>query len=182
MTTFTGADLTGLKTEINTSDIWNDVRVMLPSYDYTLELKDDGWHKYPVDLVARSTDGASINKYGRRTKTQSKHVIEQAFAEAYCEGEVAKCKEPVAKVELQLMGSNDANIIATLTTRVARQINYQYTPAGLNDTGSIDNLVLDVDLDGIPRLTLNITQSSEMELTGLFEVDIDAVDGTDVIG
>jgi len=179
MTILTGAELTDLKTEINTADIWNDVRVMLPSYEYTLELKDDGWHKYPVDLVARSTDGASISKYGRRTKTQSKHVIEQAFAEAYCEGEVAKCKEPVTKVELKVIGSNHANIITALTTRVAQQINYQYAPAGLNDIGSVDNLVMDVDLEGVPRLTLNLTEVGPLELFNLFEVDIDTVDDSD---
>ena len=182
MTVLTGNEITDLKVEINTAAIWNDVRVMLPSYGYTLELKDDGWHKYPVDLVARSTDGASINKYGRRTKTQSKHVIEQGFAEAYCDSEIEKYKEPAAQIDMNLIGSNATNILMALTARVAQQISYQYTPAGLAATGLVDNLTLDVDMDGVPRLTLNISEVRSLDLLDWFIIDTDLIDGMYVIG
>jgi hypothetical protein len=183
MITLTGSELTDLKTELDIADIWNDVRVMLPSYETTLELLEDGWHRYPVDLVARAADGPSISKYGRRTKTQNKHVIEQYFAEAYCEGELAKYKEPVPRAELKVIGSNAAKVITALTARVAGQVAYQYSPLGLIAIGAVDATVLDVDLDGIPRLTLNVHELSAQDLLSWFNVDIDTVDNvTDVIG
>ena len=183
MITLTGSELTDLKTEVDIADVWNDIRVMLPSYETTLELLEDGWHRYPVDIVARAMDGPSISKYGRRTKTQSKHVIEQAFAEAYCEGEVAEYKEPIPRVEMKVIGSNSANVITALTARVAEQVAYQYSPLGPSAIGSVDATVLDVDLDGIPRLTLNVHELIAQDLLSWFNVDIDTVDNvTDVIG
>lgn len=183
MITLTGSELTDLKTELDIADVWNDVRVMLPSYETTLELLEDGWHRYPVDLVARATDGPSISKYGRRTKTQNKHVIEQYFAEAYCEGEVSKYKEPVTRVEMKLLGSNAANIIMALTARAAGQVAYQYSPLGLSAIGMVNSAVLDVDLDGIPRLTLSAHEISAQDLLEWFHVDVDTIDNeTDVIG
>lgn len=181
MITLTGSELADLKTELDTSDIWNDVRVMLPSYETTLELLEDGWHRYPVDLVARATDGPSISKYGRRTKTQSKHVIEQYFAEAYCEGEVAKYRKPVSKVQLKVVGSTAANIITALTARLAGGVAYQYEQ--VNAIGAIDAVVFDVDLDGIPKLDLNVHELSAQDLLDCFNIDVDTVDSiTDVIG
>jgi hypothetical protein len=183
MITLTGSELTDLKTEVDIADVWNDVRVMLPSYETTLELLEDGWHRYPVEIVARATDGPSISQYGRRTKTQSKHVIEQYFAESYCEGEVAKYKEPVPRVEMKVIGSNAANVIMALSPRVARQVAYQYSPLGLNAIGAVDTAVLDVDLDGIPRLTLSAHEISAQDLLEWFHVGIDTIDNeTDVIG
>lgn len=183
MITLTGSELTDLKTEVDIADVWNDVRVMLPSYETTLELLNDGWHRYPVDIVARATGGPSISKYGRRTKTQSKHVIEQAFAEAYCEGEVAKYKEPVATVEMKVIGSNAANVIIALTARAAGQLAYQYSPLGLSAIGVVDSAVLDVDLDGILRLTLSAHEISAQDLLEWFHVDVDTIGNeTDVIG
>jgi hypothetical protein len=190
MTILTAEEMTDLKTEINVNDIWNDVRVMLPSYETILELLEDGWHRYPVDLVARATDGLSISRYGRRTKTQSKHVIEQLFAESYCEGEIAKLKEPIQRISASMIGSNSANIVKALTLEVSQQIDYLYSPAGLSAWASIDNLTLDIDMDGMPRLSLNLTDNEAtppvdppIPLLNWFNVDVDTIDNiTDVIG
>jgi len=182
MITLTGSEMTDLKTELDIADVWNEARVMLPSYETTLELLEDGWHRYPVDIVARATDGPSINKYGRRTRTQSKHVIEQTYAEPYCTGEVAKYKEPVPLVEIKMIGSNAANIILAISPRVAGQVAYQYAPWGLNAIGAVDQAVLDVDLDGIPRLELKLHQLSALDLLNWFIIDTDVIDGDNVIG
>ena len=182
MITLTGSEMTDLKTELDIADVWNEARVMLPSYETTLELKEDGWHRYPLDITARAMDGQSISRYGRRTRTQSKHVIEQYFAEAYCAGEVEKYKEPVPLVEIKMVGSNAVNIILALSPRVAGQVTYQYSPLGLNAIGAVDQAVLDVDLDGIPRLELKLHQLSAQDLLDWFIIDTDLIDGDHVIG
>ena len=183
-------EMTDLKTELDIADVWNEIRVMLPSYGTTLELLEDGWHRYPVDVSARAVDGQSINRYGRRTKTQSKHVINQSFAESYCQGELVKYKEPIQKINIKLMGGNETNIIKALTLKVAQQVDYLYAPAGLSAWASIDNLTLDIDLDGIPRMELNLTDNDAtapidppVPLLNWFNVDVDLIDNTtDLIG
>ena len=189
MTILTESVMVDLQTELDIADVWNEVRVMLPSYETTIELKEDGWHRYPVDLAFRANDGLSISRYGRRTKTQSKHVIEQNFAEAYCAGEVSKYKEPVQRLNVKLIGSNDANMVKALTLKVAQQLDYLYAPAGLSAWASIDNLTLDIDLDGIPRLELNLTDNDAtvpvvppVPRHDYFKVGISLVDGTDIVG
>lgn len=182
MITITDSELADLKVELNTAEIVNDVQVLLPSYTYTLELKDDGWHKYPVDLVARATDGQSINKYGRRSKIQNKHVIEAAFADAYCAGEIEKYKEPTGLVSANLIGHNDANIIRALTARAGQGVIYQDEVAGLDNTGRIDSVTFDVELGGIPRLALEISQVRALDLLDWFVIGTDVLNGSHVIG
>jgi len=191
MTALTASEITDLKTELNETDIWNDIRVSIPSYGYTLELVGAQWFRYPINLQARATSGESQNKYGRRTKTMNKQVIHQYYAEAYCEGVLEKCKEPIQKAEIKLMGVNDANILTALTVNLAQQINYVYATAGLNNTAEVDSFVLDVDLDGIPRLTLHVTDTAPLvnppdppiPERQFFHIDDDTVDNkTDLIG
>lgn len=191
MTILTGTEMTDLKTEINTNDIYNDIRVMVPSYDYTLvETAPDVWYRYPIDINVREVDSLSINRYGRRTKMQSKQVIGSMFAETYCAGELAKWKEPIQRISTSLIGSNSANIIKALTLKVAQQVDYLYAPVGLSAYASVDNLTLDIDMDGIPRLSLNLTDNEAtspvdppIPVTNWFNVDVDRVDNTtDLIG
>ena len=177
-----GSNFVDLKTELNESDIWNDIRVMLPSYGYTLELVGDIWYKYPVNLQARATSGESQLKYGRRTKTLNKHVPANYYAQSYCEGELAQRKEPICKTYIKLLGIDATNIVTALTARVATEISYFYVTAGLNATALIDNLTLDIDLDGIPRLTLNLTDKTAYQLADVFWVDTDSIDGDHVLG
>ena len=194
MTILTATEMTDLKTEVNTNDIYNDIRVMVPSYSYTLvETAPDVWYRYPVSINVREIDSLSINRYGRRTKMQSKQVIGSLFAETYCAGELVKRKEPIQRISVSMIGSNSGNIIKALTLKVAQQIDYLYTPAGLSAWATIDNLVLDIDLDMVPRLSLNMTDNEAITITppvdppvpvtGWFNVDVDRVDNTtDLIG
>ena len=186
-----GSNIVDLKTELNETDIWNDIRVSIPSYGYKLELVGAQWFRYPINLQARATDGQSINKYGRRTKTLNKHVPADYYAEAYCEGELAQRKEPIPKTELKLLGVDATNIVTAITTKVAGQISYSYSPAGLNATAVIDRTELDIDLDGIPRLTLNLTDvgpladgpEQPIPTRQFLHIDEDTVDDTaDLIG
>ena len=181
----TGAEMTDLKTELDIADVWNDVRVMLPSYETTIELLEDGWHRYPVDIVARAIDGNSINRYGRRTKTQSKHVIEKSFAEAYCAGELAKYKEPFQRANLSMVGN-----ATILSMKIGQPVTYVYAPAFANATAIVDSLTLDIDMDGIPRLSVSLTDATAFELADLFNVRdeegadpiLDRIDSVSVIG
>lgn len=191
MTVLTAAELIDLKTEINEVDIWNDVRVMLPSYGYTYELVGQQWFKYPINLQARATDGQSINRYGRRTKTMNKHVIYKEYAEAYCEGVLATCKEPIQKINAKMIGSDNSNTVKALTLKAGQQIDYLYAPAGLSAWATIDNLTLDIDSDGIPRLELNLTDTAPLinppeppiPERQFLHIDEDTVDDTtDLIG
>lgn len=184
-------EMTDLKTTLDTNDIWNDIRVMLPSYGYTLELIDGTWYRLPINLQARATSGESQNKYGRRTRTMSKQVLYEEYAEAYCEGVLEKCKEPIQKAELKLIGVNNANILTALTVNLADQLDYVYATAGLNNTAEVDSFVLDIDLDGIPRLTLNVTDTAPLlnppdppiPERQFFNVNVDTVDSTtDLVG
>lgn len=171
-----------LKTTLDTNDIWNDIRVMLPSYDYTLELIGGTWYKLPINLQARATDGASQLKYGRRTKTLNKQGINSYYAESYCAGELLQRKEPLNKTYMKLLGVNDANIITALTTKIATEVSYIYATAGLNATAIVDNLTLDIDLDGILRLTINTTDLTSYQSTDLFWIDTDSIDGDHLLG
>jgi hypothetical protein len=182
MTTFTDSNLTNLKITYEINDVWNDARVMLPSYDYTLELVGETWIKSPINLQARATDGESINKYGRRTKTLNKPGINSYYAETYCQGAVDRYSEPMHKLDAKLIGKNAANIVLALNTKLSDQVTYINATSELNDTGIIDRLTLDIDLDGIPRLTMNITEARALELLNLFHIDVDLIDGTHVIG
>lgn len=184
-------EMVDLKTEIKTDDIYNDIRVLVPSYEYTLvETAPEVWYRYPIAINVREVDSLSINKYGRRTKIQNKHVIGSMFAETYCAGELAKLKEPIQRVNVKMIGNTSANIVKTLTLKVAQQVDYLYAPAGLSAWASVDNLTLDIDLDGIPRLTLNLTDNEAtspvdppVPVTDWFNVGMDRVDNTtDLIG
>jgi|GEM_PF-6618378 len=176
MTTLIGDDLIDLVLSVDDTEIWNDVRVMVPSYTYTLELLDDGWHKYPVDVVQRNVDSASINKYGRRTKTQKWQVIEQYFAEAYCSGQVLKYKEPMDRAKIKMVGANDANILTGLTARLGQTMTCQVAALDMNHIGYVDHFTLDVDADNIMRIGMNIEELRPLEALYLFHVGIDTVD------
>jgi hypothetical protein len=194
MTILTAGEMTDLKTEINTNDVYNDIRVMVPSYSYTLvETAPDVWYRYPIDINVREVDSLSINRYGRRTKMQSKQVIGSMFAETYCAGELVKWKEPIQRIAVSMIGSNSANTIKALTLKVSQQVDYLYAPAGLSAWASVDNLTLDIDMDGIPRLSLNLTDNEAITITppvdppvpvtAWFNVGVDRVDNTtDLIG
>lgn len=191
MTILTASEMTDLKTEIKTNDIYNDIRVLVPSYEYTLvETAPDVWYRYPVAINVREVDSLSINRYGRRSKIQNKHVIGSMYAEEYCANELAKWKEPIQKVNVNMIGSTSANTVKALSLKVAQQVDYLYAPAGLSAWASVDNLTLDIDLDGIPRLALNLTDNEAttpvdppVPVTDWFNVGIDRVDNTtDLIG
>ena len=92
-----------------------------------------------------------------------------------------------------MIGSNSANIIKALTLKVSQQVDYLYAPAGLSAWASVDNLTLDIDLDMVPRLSLNMTDNESITITppvdppvpvtDWFNVDVDRVDNTtDLIG
>lgn len=194
MTMLTASDMVDLKTELNTNDIYNDIRVLVPSYEFTLvETAPEVWYRYPIAINVREIDSLSINRYGRRTKIQNKHVIGSMFAEEYCANELAKLKEPVQKIKANMIGSTPANIVKTLTLKVSQQVDYLYAPAGLSAWASIDNLTLDIDTDGLPRLALNLTDNEAITITppvdppvpvtDWFNVGVDRVDNiTDLIG
>ena len=177
-----GSNFVDLKTELNEKDVWNDVRVLLPSYDYTLELVGGTWYKYPITLEARAVSGESINKYGRRTKTLNKHIPYKPYAETYCAGEVDQRKEPLTNIELKMIGVDATNIVTILSTAVNDEISCVLATAGLNSTGIVDSLTLDIDLDQIPRLTMRITDYTTYQSTDLFWIDTDSIDGDHVLG
>jgi hypothetical protein len=182
LTALTNANFIDLKVELDISEVWNEVRVLLPSYSWTYELIGGVWVKIADDYSRRYTDGASMNKYGRRTKTFNKHVMDSGFGEEYCYAEVERLKEPCNKIEANLVGQDDANIALILGMDLSQQVSYVNLTSGLNDTGLIDNLVLDIDLDKIPRLAVNLTEVKSLDLLDWFIVDHSTVDGPDVIG
>jgi len=184
MTTLVAGNFIDLKIDLDISEVWNEARVMLPSYSYTYELQGQTWVRIPVDVSQRYVDGASVNKYGRRTQTISKHAIDQSFSEEYCQTKVDKYKEPCNKVDVNLMGKDDADtaLVLSLMTKLASQISYIHAPTGLNSTGLIQKLDLNIDLDRVPRLTMTIEEARWLELSSWFIVDTDVIDGVNVIG
>jgi len=182
MMNLTDNNFIDLDYEVRENDIWNDIRVMVPRYDSEYILVDGVWYRLPIDLVKRSTDGESINKYGRRTKTQKTHVINELFSEAYCEGEVLKRKEPYPKVRVKMIGKDAAEILNILSTGLSQRVNYMNLTSGLNSTGVIDSVQLDIDVDRIPRLTMMIDQLRPLDLLSWFIIDTDVIEGDHVIG
>ncbi len=171
-----------LKYDLDDSEIFNDVRVLLPSYSYTLELTGGIWYKIPIDLAQRATNGESINKYGRRCKTQRTHVIGELFAEAYCKGEVEKYHEPMEKLDISIIGDNDTDILTALTIKMSDEVGYINAESHLSNTGLLDRIVLDIQLDQVPRLTLDVTEVRPLDLLGWFIVDVDMIESAKVIG
>lgn len=178
MTTLT--EFCDLVANLNTEEIWNDIRVMLPSYSYTLSLVGEQWYKYPIDIVARAVDSESIRNYGRRTKTLNKHVINKSYAEYYCESEVAKYKQPYQGLDAKIIGETDSLIVKALTMKLSDSIEYDYSP--FTGTAKVDKLVLDIDLDRLPRLAIGMTDASAIDLLDWFIVGDSEIDGDCVIG
>jgi hypothetical protein len=182
-TSLTGDNFSDLKTDLDDRDIRNDVRVIVRSYDYTYEQIDGIWYKYPIDLTRRVVDSDSSIRYGRRSKIQNRHVMDEHYADTYCDREIYKGKEPFQRATAKMLGVTDDNITKILTTKVGALVGYQYTPAGLQNTALIDNFTLDVDLDQIPRLTLNLTDANPLDMVDFFNIDVDKIDNTtDMIG
>ncbi len=182
MTVLVDANFQDLKAELDIAEVWNEARVLLPSYSYTLELQDGVWVRIPEDYSHRYLDGESINKYGRRTKTCNKHVIHSDFGEAYCRSEVDKYKEPSHGINVKLAGVDSPNTILALATKISDRISYINSTSGLNDTGLVDSLQLSIDLDRIPRLTINLTEVRALDLLDWFVIDVDSIDGDHIIG
>jgi hypothetical protein len=129
-------------------------------------------------------DSLSGIKYGRRTKILNKHVIHSSFAEEYCQMEIDKYKDPCNSLDIKMVGEDDTKtaLILNLSTKLSAQISYLQAETGLNDTGVINSLDLDIDLDRIPRLTMTINEVKALDLLDWFRVDIDQIDGVNVIG
>lgn len=182
MTALTDANFIELKTELDIAEVWNEVRVLIPSYSYSYKLVDGVWIRMADDYTQRYTDGDSINKYGRRTKTFNKHVMDSSFGESYCTGEIEKGKTPANKLELRMVGKDDANTVLALATKISDQISYVNAISGLSGTGLVDSVVLDIDLDFIPRMVIGMTEVTAAWLLDWFIIDTDLIDGAHVIG
>lgn len=184
MTTLVASNLTDLKIDLSINDVWNDIRILLPSYSYTLELQGATWVRIPDDYSQRYADGDSINKYGRRTKILNKHVIDKSFGEEYCYQEAKRRKDPSNRINAKIMGKDDTDtaMCLLLATKMSAQVSYIHAASGLNDTGFIEKLELDISLDRIPRLNMTISEVKEWDLLDWFVIGTDTVDGVNVIG
>jgi hypothetical protein len=168
MTTLTDTELVDLKIQLDDTQILNDLRVMIPNYSYDLVYAESGGVYYVSDvnyqnLLYTSIEQGSINKYGRRSKINKYQVMDEVFQEAWCEAQKQKYAEPVQKLSVKMVGSDDANIIKALTLKVAQQVDYLYEPAGLSAWAEISSIVLEVNTDGMLRLELNLTDNVAIE-------------------
>jgi len=184
MTTLIAAELLDLKVDLDIADVLNDVRVLLPSYSYTLVLVGAIWYKIPIDVSQCYTDGASINNYGRRTKIYNRHVIDSSFSEEFCHVKTDASKDPCNRVDMNMAGQTDAEmaLILDLATKPNAQVSYLHAATGLNDTGVIESLDLDIDLDLIPRLKTTVREVKALDLLDWFTVGVSLVGGPDVVG
>jgi len=182
MTTLNEENFADLKIDLDIAQVWNDIRVLLPSYSYTLELQGSTWIKIPDDYSQRYVEGASVNKYGRRTRTLNKHVIDRSFGEEYCHSEADKSCEPLNRLDIKLVGKDPENIAICLllAASLSSQVSYMHEAIGLDNTGMIEKVDLDIDLDRIPRLNMTMSEI-QPQISDWLIVDSGHVDG-EIIG
>jgi len=177
----TGIDISDLEVSLADTEIFNDARALIPRYEYAFDLSEEPYVAIPVDLVYRMADQDSINKYGRRTRIQKYHVMEQAFAEAYCAGTLDRYHEPMHKLRSRLIGKAE-NLLKILSFKVSDQVTFLHAPCGLNDTFILDSLAFEVDTSRVPILEVMLTEARPLELLDVFHIDADLIDGEHVIG
>jgi len=180
-------DQADLELTLDDTEIFNDLRVMIPHYYYDLSYIDLGGGNYQSvvtwrDLIYQSLDGPSVNKYGRRTKTQKFHVMDASFQEAYCENNKQKYAEPLQKAKAKIIGSDEFKIIQCLNTRLSEQYVLDNPVMELNDTFRVDSIILEIRPNQAPVLSLGLGEVQALELENLFIIDTDLIDGGHVIG
>lgn len=182
MTVITNANLIDLKIDLDIEDVWNEIRVLIPSYSWTYELIGEVWVKIADDYSQRYLDSESMNKYGRRTKTFNKQVMDSSFGEEYCYAEAERLKDPRTNIEFKIVGRNDTEIPIIFGMDLSDHVSCLESTSGFDGTGFVGSIVIDIDLDKIPRATIKMEEVAALDLLNWLRVDDGHVDGPEVVG
>jgi hypothetical protein len=167
------------------TEIFNDLRVQIPNYNYELSYIDVGngnWQSVVKwrDLVYISLDSDSLNKYGRRTKLQKYHVMDESFQEAYCENNKQLYAEPKGKLEATLLGKH---IAEGLGAKLSQPFNIIAAALGLDTVCMPNAITIEVmPRIPVPMITISFDDTVALQTGNLFVIDTDLIDGEHVIG
>ena len=172
----------GLTYEVNDTNIYNDCRVMVPHYDVNYIWNGSEYLAQWLDLVYVSQDGASSNLYGRRTLLQKYHTIAELWSEGFCNFNLARYKDPWPVPTVTVPGLDDETIQQCLETKISDLINILEPLSGINESFWVDGFDLTLDRTQMPIMALKFTQARPFELSHIFILDTDLLDGESVLG
>jgi hypothetical protein len=179
MTTLTTAELQNLKINIDDSEIRNDLRILIPHYDYELNyvglLVDSVTYN---DLVLTTVDSDSISKYGRRTKINKHQVMDKSFQDAWSGMQKQEYAEPFYSLQATL---SPEQITKMLTTKISDVLTVTETTSGVNNEYIVTNWVLEAR-PGITTCTLGLKELDTDQQIDLFWIDTDSIDGDHLLG
>jgi len=166
------------------TEIFNDLRVMIPNYSYELAYIDVGGGNWQSvvrwnDLVYISLADDSLNKYGRRTKIQKYHVMDASFQEAYCENNKQLYAEPKGKIDITLLGKH---IAEGLAAKLSDLITIENTIAGLDSACIVNSITIEGTPGQPPRIKMSLGDTVALQTGNLFMIDTDLIDGDHIIG
>ena len=179
MTTLVDAELHDLKINLDDTEIRNDLRVLIPHYDYVITYV--GFDVDTVtynDLVLTSIDSDSIKKYGRRSRINRYQIMDTTFQEAWAENQKQLYAEPYYSLQATL---SPEQIVKMLTTKVSDILTITETTSGVNNEYIVTNWVLEAR-PGFTTCTLGLKELDTDQQVSLFWIDTDSIDGDHILG
>lgn len=191
-------DLKNLELTLDDSEIFNDLRVMVPRYGYNI-LTPGAYNQLPggytyawvwggdsidlqyFDLVYRSLQSDSAAMYGRRTKVYKYHAMDASFAEGWAEACKQKFAGPRSKAKAVVIGADDERIVKCLSAKISDLENLTLAEAELDGDFYVDRIILDIRPSHI-SMGLEMREADPLQNLALFIVDTDVLDGAKVLG
>lgn len=181
MTTLVDAELHDLKINLDDTEIRNDLRVLIPHYDYVITYVGEDVDTITYnDLILASIDSDSIQKYGRRSRINRYQIMDQTFQEAWAENQKQRYAEPFYNLEAVIPGTDD-NIAKCLNTKISDQLTVTETTSGINNEYMVDSYTLEVRPNFL-SVKLGLRELNAIQQLDYFNIDVDLIDGEAVIG
>lgn len=134
-------------------------------------------------LQVRAADNTSIDKYGRRVMNLIwPQGTEEADMQGLVDADLARYKEPYARLVLTLIGKDATNQAIIYGAEISDIMTVTCTKLGLTATSYfIDAISIKDNLATIPIGTFELVAKRTVESTGFFVIDTDSIDGSKLI-
>ena len=138
---------------------------------------------YTKNIIIRTIDSTSIDKYGRRTMNLTWPLGQtQQQMESLIAGYLALYKDPKPYTSMILAGTTDALILQILTRKVSEAITVISSRLGLNGDFFICNVDISHDTEGLLIGNYLLEEISTIQSVPLFILDTSELDGIHILG
>jgi len=137
----------------------------------------------PETLTVRATDATSILKYGRRVMNLTwTEGTKEDDMQAVVDHDLLRYKDPVARLNLDILGSTDALRTQIITREISDLVTIICTRLGLNGVCFINSISISDNPAGIPSATWGLELQRAYELLTLFLLGTSSLDGAHILG